>query len=1699
MSSSSDDEESLLPPKKHHSKRGTRTHNTGSRSNIMTGFAVIAAIVAIVLGGVALGKAGNSSGGIGGVFENIKITGTFDLSMAENVVPQPWFVPQPPVKRTGSFNYDITESSPTSIVLAYHTIVRLPSRMPAGLVGKEYIIYSNSSFVHEVNLITALNEVGECTAGSEAAWDPERLYQQLTFDAAPGSFISFRIVNCNTIVLTSFNNIQTCDFVICVSPTFSPTVTSQTIVSLNSLYIHSEVTNSTQIFTNVTRNAVHGHITSGQILSTHAMQTLANDPELPPPNGTLFLADAPLGTVSQGKSIVSGNILIKAVKGGPWHVLDLLGDAHSSPNDPAGTRVIQGGYPEVFGDNGTCTPDLVLPGESTNTILEMSSANFQSGTLTLKIRSGSELGFDFVEVRQNGVLLYRVSGAGPSPADAYIEGTLTIHLKGTDIIQIAHIKDGSCWGGYDDVYVYGTLAQSPHLEMTIPNDMTAYVGKDIKVCSLDDGAHSIYLEGGNRHFDSNGYWKVIQFQGNGIDACCATFNFMSADRVSISSRDTCTNFCSEPNLIQCIDPLRPLTTCPFHGTWRSNVKGYVQSSYAEIDATKVPLSVTFHRGTVLNPLELSITVNYFGILPGTFTEFNDTNLHDPGNRLTPQVITFQPGGQSFVLYAGRDTNAFELGVDTYFEKATVLPVFASLTSGTTTDLPPDDPIAIFRAVFDYIVYEASANLAKEVADEKWIGFPAAKALMEHIISTGTGPINNAIIETRVTQLFNPEGITEFRTADYHDVVPPSRVVVSGFTGSCAALNSGPGGHLVAIAATNNQNDPNGIYMDYSTTPSSRTVHHKIGIFFDSSNTTLFPVFPGTNIANCTGTPLIEVSYGPITSGSNYIQTMGAIQYWFYEAIKVALHTRPYLFFDEATTVARSGVAHVREEWSDIIADLAGGADALTAFSHFRKIVGTRDNTATSAFYPNGASRITGNRWFSDGTADRRSWQGVVDLTGQYGIRPDREASTVMFTTDSTERATHWRSIVRSNYLDSTTVAYPAWKMIGTSRMHIDNLLAQFVYPGGEGDEFNTTIVPFGQLPPADYSYLWAASNPNGGGGLYPYEYEYNFVNEYNQEAIFFGRFNTNYTSGLNIGYIRFTDTQFYDVAGFAIEAEFCPTALCNETSPRQNMEALFSIYAKIMQYILIDLDCDHLIIDTRANGGGSGIIQTVFRSFFGSEDQQILNLHRGSRKDSGNGPLIDTDSFIVANGVLTQQKNNYYASPITSEANYPGSVLTNGEVVFLTDTTAGSGGDIFPNNFLGSAYDGQLGNNTQVTMIGSIDGRISGSSCSFGIPYSRDSPLLKNSDGVPIPSYQSGVDCGPGRYRADDTSLTNRHLGLEIDPATGLTGLAGGNPLPQDWDELVYKDLGYVTNTRSVLAGWTKPQTPTNVIEVNPLSMTIGSNTVTVTMSSPHGFSTGDDVALGSTTIPVSTTAGIPGVALTGGHIITVTGANTFTFDATGQATYPGYINTVATSSVTGVGGTIRITNRSQWRDAWIEASIATIVAQAKKRRYDSAHRERKLKRKQLMRQQKRKSVRSPDLKRAAKVYKRDIACPVGVTLTPIQSATPTKVVEFNPQVESDVERRTALNQVKQEAIDVMLEQLQSGGLCVNSDGALMATPSYTNLVKITFGGHAVKDSATTKKRTKGDAIDYNTCIADCGSRRNRKCFLSCGVKLGKD
>ena len=174
-----------------------------------------------------------------------------------------------------------------------------------------------------------------------------------------------------------------------------------------------------------------------------------------------------------------------------------------------------------------------------------------------------------------------------------------------------------------------------------------------------------------------------------------------------------------------------------------------------------------------------------------------------------------------------------------------------------------------------------------------------------------------------------------------------------------------------------------------------------------------------------------------------------------------------------------------------------------------------------------------------------------------------------------------------------------------------------------------------------------------------------------------------------------------------------------------------------------------------------------------------------------------------------------------------------GPVTILDDYSAVSAGDVFPTEFVGDAFDGNLGGNTQVHVVGSIYGMFRGFSA-FGdyIPINGQSPeffVIDDDDGdsgdfkIEVSPYQFYVDTARTMYSVPPNvtdfrgSLTTRRLPGDGEYKWGLVpvcsnldnsplysgssfpgkAVLGGNgdmafcPLAYTFEDGPYHDFGY--------------------------------------------------------------------------------------------------------------------------------------------------------------------------------------------------------------------------------------------------------------------------------------------------------------------
>ena len=154
--------------------------------------------------------------------------------------------------------------------------------------------------------------------------------------------------------------------------------------------------------------------------------------------------------------------------------------------------------------------------------------------------------------------------------------------------------------------------------------------------------------------------------------------------------------------------------------------------------------------------------------------------------------------------------------------------------------------------------------------------------------------------------------------------------------------------------------------------------------------------------------------------------------------------------------------------------------------------------------------------------------------------------------------------------------------------------------------------------------------------------------------------------------------------------------------------------------------------------------------------------------------------------------------------------------------------------------------------------------------------------------------------------------------------------------------------------------------------------------------------------------------------------------------------------------------DRSQWRDAWLEQAILKAMSGAKKR---SA-------RGHVSKKRVRKAKHAPrsgfDTKKARSMYGRDVHCPSGMTLTELSAMKPSKIINIPLTVSDegptlDMQSAGKTQSAIQEVAATIDREMKSGGMCLTTEGRVMATPLCKEMVKVQFE----RDNMNLSKKKK--------------------------------
>ncbi len=321
----------------------------------------------------------------------------------------------------------------------------------------------------------------------------------------------------------------------------------------------------------------------------------------------------------------------------------------------------------------------------------------------------------------------------------------------------------------------------------------------------------------------------------------------------------------------------------------------------------------------------------------------------------------------------------------------------------------------------------------------------------------------------------------------------------------------------------------------------------------------------------------------------------------------------------------------------------------------------------------------------------------------------------------------------------------------------------------------------------------------------------------NLNAHYFGQINPALTGGKVIGYLYKRDSKFMDPHSYMdSRGVYAPENPNTSQNPRIFRESLSTVYSKMMQWFN-SIGCEAIIIDETGNLGGEPDVLSI-AEFMGSNRQLYFTYN--VFKDPQRQPQNYLTSDTVAQAARHFQGSQYLDVSL-NEKLYPGSVFKGTKVVFVTDIFSRSAGDIAPNYFIGEGNRaGYLGNGTQASIVGCLDGREFAFISVFNSFPENTNPTsasgnLVNKKGCPVSPFTFNMDWGGYFLRYSDKRLSMLRQNRQVEPVrTPYSGTSGSNALPISFEQTVFPDFGFTPMTRPFIPGWTtlhpKPPTPSD-------------------------------------------------------------------------------------------------------------------------------------------------------------------------------------------------------------------------------------------------------------------------------------------------
>ncbi len=858
------------------------------------------------------------------------------------------------------------------------------------------------------------------------------------------------------------------------------------------------------------------------------------------------------------------------------------------------------------------------------------------------------------------------------------------------------------------------LLASDALNLTLPSDMTPFIGDRIHICNADGKQHIVNAT--PNFWDGNDLWSAVRFQSG--KQCCIEATVLTATRVQINSGidKECALLCQG---MLCVDPANPEESNALFGQWLAQTQSIgIREALIELSLDGNQVRITRYSGSPNSfirekSLAEQIVADQSPVteLVNMESEMSFSVLSQVGYLIfgTPDasevydvrdIFTLVDDGDSLVRNFNKIIGEYYASV--LFKKVRNVPITRanadftnSLNSGdgAPAGYNTNSIVNQFNEIIEIMRGMFYPSMAPSLESSVYGGIQESRRQQEQALTTGYGPFVTNLTDVWTSFLNDGTRLshTTVFTDQFSNAAAFARVTLAGFgSGSdpsspFTVLN----GQHRAIVGSDRSCQWGDLTSIYLPTHYNATSHrHAFNIDVDTSaiRATGRQYFPDVD-----GQVTVTVTFEPIRenmSPSDYFATFARF------------------FADQIFNVHTYGTVEIRSDGRgyETFDDLHA---AQQAFDTANEFLDTRFDVPVMK----GMARTTdgeGRMYVSNDKFD-----AFPNIGGNRYHTPNQ------------------------NYMTEINNVYYAIDPNTSSDPTM--LTGQMVSRGfnADGSRFMFTYAPLGSTP--TFPYPGAPQAANGT--------VWTIVESFGLPDIpmTFGLVNPAYTSETTAYFFIPDETQgvpemFSDF--FAPDGTQGYAKLKDTYADASVFVQMFAVvFERIAAY-----NADKIIIDSRANAGGY-IPQTLGLAVFIGGDRNGVYTELASR-EVGTGANVYREQDWLASGYPTlaeQFLRTSYINVTHAMQEYGASRFFQGtgkRVVVITSIASGSGGDTLPWFFLGDdPMDSRnLGEGVTSAIVGNIDGRLDGTSHSIPIIATTSKDTIGSFFGFPIGYIQVNAE-----------------------------------------------------------------------------------------------------------------------------------------------------------------------------------------------------------------------------------------------------------------------------------------------------------------------------------------------------------------------